>query len=260
MNDPEIHAPQWSGAPWWQLVGLVLVLAAGCLPSFSVRAEGPADFFLRGVEDPDPGPYRARLLIGRAGPRPAPLADWGEAVGALVTGRGTLADVWQRRASYPFVLALGWLAAFLLASRSPAAAGRWLWCLTFVLIGVEAAYLTIDYEGLFPGLLGAAEVWVVFSFVVIVLLLRPRGSGLAAWRRLLAAQALLCVLHLITLPCTYVRPVVLEQSLGETFHAIQAHFGPAFWLGFAGCLLIVLPVYVPARRARAAAVLAGQGR
>ncbi len=259
MNDPETHASPRASAQRLQFVGLVLVLVAGCLPSFSVRPEGPADFFLRGVEDPDPGPYRARLLIGRTGARPAPLADWGTAVGALVTGDGTLADVWQRRASYPFVLALGWLIAFLLAGRGVSAASRWLWSLTLVLIGVEAAYLRIDYEGLFPDFLGAAEVWLVFSFVVIVLLLPPRWSGLASWRRLLAAQALLSILHLVTLPCTYVRPVVLQQSLGETLHLIQAQFGPAFWVAFLGCVLIVLPIYWPTRSTRGAAARVDQG-
>ncbi len=256
MSDLETSGPRH--ARRLQLLGLLLVLVAGFLPSFAVRPEGPADYFLRGIEDP--GPYKARLRIGGSGERPAPLCAWAAALGAFVTGSGTGAALWQLRASYPFVLALGWLLAWLLTMRSKRAAWVCLAWLTGLLIAVEAAYLSIDYEGLFPALLGPWEAWLIFLFVVAVLLWHPRRSQPVPWRRLLAAQALLSILHLITLPCTHVRPRIETRSLFETLGAIPASFGPAFWLALVGCGLIAWPVYLPKRRVEdVAAAPADQG-
>jgi hypothetical protein len=230
-----------------QAAGLLLVLVSGFLPAVAFEAEsttrGGSAFGPYRVEEP----YTARILIGVDGPQRIPLEAWGGTAASVVRGAAPVSDLWQLRPIYPHLLALIWLAAAIVALRSRRVATRTLAVWTALLIVIEAAYLFIDYEPLFGGVLGPLEGPVVFLIVLGVLLVHRHGSGAPRWRRIMGAQALLSVLHLATLPCTYARPHLHQQGLGEMLTAIGSRFGAGFWLAFAGGWLIALPVYRAAR-------------
>lgn len=198
---------------------------------------------------------------GRFSPSPAwptgtrpdvPLATLQAAAAHDLLGSGGGSLLWRERRWYPFLLAPLWLVALLLAAGPSAAAGSRrrvvgaaLLACAVALAVFEACYLGIEYAPLLPGLLGRVEVVFAWLCVVGLLFFRRRDDRrLGAVEAHVAAQGLLGIAHLLTLPSSQVRVWLGAFPMEAAATAMLTNFRPAFW---AGCLLLalsVLPVYL----------------
>jgi hypothetical protein len=178
-----------------------------------------------------------------------PALRLGEALAAPADGRPRWQALWEARPWYPYALAPLWgLALLASAAGGPRRRRRVARALGVLAVGIavfEACYLRADYLSFLPGALGVLEVTLAWLLVVLLLFHRRRADrapgGVEA---ALAAQALLCAAHLVTLPSTMVRPWVGTHDAAAILRSTFANFPPAFWVGVLGCLLVALPVYL----------------
>lgn len=217
----------------WSLL-LVLsgvVLAAGAFPSFAV----PGTPYRDGV-----APAAAPCVFG------TPLADLVGGVRDACSPSGEWGHLWALRLWYPYALAAVWVLAALAVYGTRGrvehlrrrVVGAVLAIVTVGVVALEATYLASDYEPLSRGVWADVEHVAAFVAVLTVLLLRrPADRHLGAVEGTIGAQALLCVLHLLTLPSTYARRWF---EGGEAVPAIVARLGDGFplpfWLASAACL------------------------
>lgn len=228
-------------------------LQALCIAAFLVTGVAHAhEARLHPVALERPGRFSASPAWPTGLEPDVPLSTLRAAVAHDLIGSGGGSLLWRERRWYPFLLAPLWLAALLLvAGPSVAAASRrravgaGLLAAAVALAAFEAFYLGIEYAPLLPGLLGRAEVVLAWLFVVALLFVRRRADRhLGAVEAHVAAQALLGVAHLLTLPSSQVRVWLGAFPLEAAATAMLTNFRPAFW---AGCLLLalsVLPVYL----------------
>jgi hypothetical protein len=158
--------------------------------------------------------------------------------------------LWDHRTWYPFLLAPFWLGGLLLVAGAGGAArrrgvGLALLGLSVGIAVLEAFYLGTEYLPFLTGVAGRIELVLAWVAVVAVLFLRRRGArSVSAVEATIAAQALLGVLHLLTLPSSQVRVWLSAFPLGEALAAVGTNFLPGFWIALAGLAVAALPAYV----------------
>lgn len=155
-------------------------------------------------------------------------------MGAALARRSPLEGAWQARRWYPYALAPVWLAALALAWARPGwrrGVGAVLFALGVLVAAFEAIYLSFDYLPLLA-FLGRLEVLAAWLAVVAVLFARRRDDrGLGAVEAHVAAQALLGVLHLLTLPASQARVWLSDYPLADVLSAVTQNFRLPFWSG-----------------------------
>lgn len=167
--------------------------------------------------------------------------------------------LWEVRRWYPYALAPLWLVALLLVGvGGPAAERRRAWVgpglvlVSVALVVLEACYLGAEYLAILPGVWGRIEV--VFAWLVVVGILswrRPPDRALGAVEAHVGAQALLCLVHLFTLPSSEARGWIGAYAWGDILGALGVNFRPAFWLACLGLTLASASTYLTRRRASA---------
>ncbi len=224
-----------------QFLGIVLVGVCGFFPTMRYERHPRLGTLTATYYEVSAGTY-----IGGTDQVPAPLLR--SAVGPIFTSPPKYEALWMQRAWYPFLLVPVWLLALLLV-RFRRIVGAALVLLSLGLVFFEAVYLRSDYAPFLPlpiGVVEGAFAWVV---IVIILFWRRRADrALGAVEATVAAQALLCFAHFMTLPMTMARPWLPDYPLRDVAEAVFANFPPAFWIACGGLLLIALPVYL--RRAQ----------
>lgn len=171
------------------------------------------------------------------------------ALAAVVDAPPRYERLWHARAWYPFLLAPIWLLALLLI-RFRTIVG---WALLLLAVGLavfEAIYLRSDYASFLPPPMGVVEAVAAWIAIVAILFWRRKPDRrIAAVEAAVAAQALLCVAHLLTLPLTMARPWLADYPFGDVAAAVVTNFPPAFWSACAALLVVAVPVYVRRRAA-----------
>jgi hypothetical protein len=129
-----------------------------------------------------------------------------------------------------------------------------MWAVTGLVVVLEARYLGSDYLGFLPGRGARIETVVVWCFVVLVLVYRrPADRHLGAVEASVSAQAMLGLLHGVTLPATFARDLVGVLSTGDVVARTWAIFGLGFWVGMVGLVCTALPGYLGRRASTAGA-------
>ena len=242
-------------ARWFQALGVLVFLATAFLP-------------LHGAKQHPQHLARCRALPGvtvttaLAGHESVPAREIYDAVRLDVAGSAAGCATWEVRRWYPFVLAPLWLAALLWVAGPSAAgasrrsrAGALLLGLAVVVAILEACYLAVEYAALFPAVLGRAETVIAWFVVVGILFLRRRADrGLGAVEAHVGAQALLSLLHLLTLPSSEARAWLGSYELGDVCAAVGTNFRAGFWVACAALATAGGATYLSRRRAAMVAV------
>lgn len=181
-----------------------------------------------------------------------PCEALGRALVRDLSSASPATHLWRERRWYPFLLAPLWILALLYGAGSgPGAlarrrrAGALLLVLAAGLAVFEACYLAHEYAPLLPDLLGRAEGALVWLLVVAVLFARRRADRrLDALEAHVGAQALLGLMHFVTLPSSQARPWMREAALGDVARALVSNFPPAFWLALGLLALAAAPAYL----------------
>ena len=222
-----------------QWVGVVLLAASAFWPAVHVCAY-PAQPASDG-----PGWVAA---IG-TGVREIPAHELGTAVVESLRGPDGVGPLWDARRWYPWYLALPWVLALLLSRpgsrprRRAVGAGALL--LSVGVIAFEAAYLRAEYLAFLPGGLGRVEVAGAWLFVIGLLLYRRAADRhLGAVEATIGAQALLGLVHAVTLPATMFRSWLPGRDAGSVLAAVLHNFAPAFWIGMLALAMMAAPIYL----------------
>ena len=161
--------------------------------------------------------------------------------------------LWEVRRWYPYALAPLWLVALLLSQGRAAArrrhrVGLGLLVLAGALVVLEACYLGTEYAPLLPDPWGRGEVVAAWLLVVTILFWRRRADRrVDAVEAHVGAQALLGLVHLLTLPSSEARGWIGAYPLGDVLGALAANFRPAFWLACLGLALAATATYLTRR-------------
>ncbi len=220
-----------------QWVGILLVAASAFLPALHVRAYPGLTGKLQAA------------WIAAVSPRPreVPAQELGTAVVESLNGPDAVTPLWDVRRWYPWFLAPLWALALLFSrGRGRRWAGAGMLLLTFAIIVLEATYLRVEYLPFLSGGWGRAELAAVWLFIILVLLYRrPVDRHLGAVEAAIGAQGLLGFMHSVTLPATMFRQWLPGRDAGDVFRAVLHNFGPGFWLGMAGMLMMAAAIYLP---------------
>jgi hypothetical protein len=236
-----------SAARWLQVLGIAVFLATAFLPLHCPERHPQLLARFGGA---------SHVTVTLLGVEDVPARQVYDALRMDLTGSTPGCRTWEVRRWYPFVLAPFWLWALLWAagpSGGAAArrsrAGAVLLTIAVAVAVLEACYLGVEYAALFPNVLGRTETVIAWLVVVAVLFVRRRADrSLGAVEAHVGAQALLSLLHLLTLPSSEARPWLASYAWSDVCAAVGTNFRPGFWLACAGLALASGATYLSRRR------------